>query len=288
MFTRHRFTSRNHRRIRRRRAASSRRLVVVLLLVISVAAGAGIPVLPKFVKRSSEPFPCQDCPCSCDSADNCWRNCCCFTMEEKLAWAKRNGVRPPQFILDQLARSGCKFDESHKTGTCCHEAECPKGEAECPKGTCCKKTCCGETCPRECGNSCGEACPLACSRDQQCRKSCCPKQPAAHCCQATRPVATSSCCQSKGAVCSAQNGKSSRRCCSTRGAEPGAKYVTILAERRCKRLSSFLLAIYQFMPDLDLLATLRPSLLDEVGIPPAQLYQSVSYLPPLPPPKPLG
>lgn len=50
-------------------------------------------------KDHSEPFPCQDRPCGCRSAQQCWKKCCCFTNEQKLVWARRNQVKVPAFVL---------------------------------------------------------------------------------------------------------------------------------------------------------------------------------------------
>jgi len=44
---------------------------------------------------SSERFPCEDHGCGCASSDECWNACCCHTIEERVAWAIANGVRPP-------------------------------------------------------------------------------------------------------------------------------------------------------------------------------------------------
>jgi hypothetical protein len=50
-------------------------------------------------KDSSEPFPCQNRPCGCRSADQCWKKCCCFNNAQKVAWAKSNNVKVPEFVL---------------------------------------------------------------------------------------------------------------------------------------------------------------------------------------------
>lgn len=33
------------------------------------------------------------------SANECWRHCCCFSLEEKIAWAVQNDVVPPDEVL---------------------------------------------------------------------------------------------------------------------------------------------------------------------------------------------
>ena len=49
-------------------------------------------------KDSSEPFPCQDRPCGCQTASQCWKKCCCFTNTQKIAWAKSRGVSVPEYV----------------------------------------------------------------------------------------------------------------------------------------------------------------------------------------------
>ena len=50
-------------------------------------------------KDTSQPFPCQNRPCGCRSAEQCWKKCCCFTNSQKVAWAKANGVDLPDYVL---------------------------------------------------------------------------------------------------------------------------------------------------------------------------------------------
>lgn len=54
-------------------------------------------------KDLSAPFPCQNRPCGCPSAERCWRTCCCFSMREKLSWARENGVEPPPDVIREAA-----------------------------------------------------------------------------------------------------------------------------------------------------------------------------------------
>ena len=80
---------------------SRRQITTVLLIAALVAWLLPIPVFslqPKVGKDRSRPFPCQDRPCGCLSADQCKKQCCCFSSEEKLAWAKRNGVKASEVV----------------------------------------------------------------------------------------------------------------------------------------------------------------------------------------------
>ncbi|QDU54248.1 hypothetical protein [Aeoliella mucimassa] len=81
-----------------------RRFIAALLLTAFAVAAVGVPLdLPRIAKRTIERYPCENCSCGCDSALVCWTNCCCHTLAERLAWARNEGVRPPEFAL-ALAR----------------------------------------------------------------------------------------------------------------------------------------------------------------------------------------
>lgn len=65
------------------------------------------------VDKNQEPFPCENCACSCSSAAECWTSCCCFTVVERLEWAKRRQVSVPAEYLKHL-----KQDELPSCGCC--------------------------------------------------------------------------------------------------------------------------------------------------------------------------
>jgi hypothetical protein len=73
------------------------RLGVLGVCLVYLLAALEIP-LPVFVhKISSQPFPCQDHACGCQTAEQCWSSCCCFTPEERWAWAREHNVEPPSY-----------------------------------------------------------------------------------------------------------------------------------------------------------------------------------------------
>ena len=91
--------------ILRRRWPGFRRGIALLALVNYVALAAGLP-LPSCSYAaigaeagSSTPHPCSGHRCGCGSAEQCWKSCCCFSTAEKLAWARRNGITPPSFVV---------------------------------------------------------------------------------------------------------------------------------------------------------------------------------------------
>ena len=75
------------------------RVTATTLLAALTAASLGIAIPVVVNKISDELYPCMHCSCSCSSADACWLNCCCFTQQQKLDWAKANGVVPPAFVV---------------------------------------------------------------------------------------------------------------------------------------------------------------------------------------------
>src|ERR1700746_3683145 len=75
----------------------ARRCVAGLALVAYLATSVGIPLPVAGGKERGQPYPCMDHPCGCATAEQCWRHCCCFTPEEKFAWAAAHGVTPPAY-----------------------------------------------------------------------------------------------------------------------------------------------------------------------------------------------
>ncbi len=76
------------------------RCVTSMLLVVYVATMSGIPLpVGHVVRKSGEMYPCANCACGCASAEQCWRSCCCHSLAERIAWARRHGVRPPEFAI---------------------------------------------------------------------------------------------------------------------------------------------------------------------------------------------
>lgn len=78
-----------------------RKALTFLVLVCFCAAVVPIP-LPSsdfLNKNDSQPFPCKNSSCGCKTAEQCWRSCCCLSLAERLAWAEKNGVSPPSYLL---------------------------------------------------------------------------------------------------------------------------------------------------------------------------------------------
>ena len=82
-------------RSRRPRRGSTAALALAGVLVCSL----GVPLPTLGFKRSSQPYPCEHHACGCIDAEHCWRDCCCMTNVQKLAWAQSHGVTPPAFVV---------------------------------------------------------------------------------------------------------------------------------------------------------------------------------------------
>jgi hypothetical protein len=114
-------------RLRRVAARGAKRLFSILLILSFLVGSAGIPVVSRVAKDRSRPFPCQDNPCGCLSADECWHHCCCHTNREKVAWAHEHGVTPPDFVI---AAAEKEEKEASSTRVCCHHHGCEKCAAQ--------------------------------------------------------------------------------------------------------------------------------------------------------------
>lgn len=99
-----------------------RRLISLAVVVSICASFFPLPVASRTPgKDRSTPFPCQDRPCGCRSAEQCWKSCCCFSDTEKIAWAKANGVTPPQFVVEAASTETVETVVSEHS--CCNRHE---------------------------------------------------------------------------------------------------------------------------------------------------------------------
>lgn len=105
------------------RWGSPRRLTALLLLV--VASWMLFPLSLQFSpadkgKDAAVPFPCQNRPCGCKTADQCWKKCCCFTNAQKVAWANSHGVKVPSYVV-QAAQT--ESDKKPLAKACCQREQ---------------------------------------------------------------------------------------------------------------------------------------------------------------------
>lgn len=78
--------------------------VAILLAAGCCAMFVPVPNVSSPEKDRSESYPCMDRPCGCASAEQCWKQCCCFTNQQKLAWAEKAGVKVPDYVVAAATR----------------------------------------------------------------------------------------------------------------------------------------------------------------------------------------
>jgi hypothetical protein len=92
------FTRRRFWRALRYRLCVAGACLAYLLVALEIPLPAAVH------KDTSQPFPCQDHPCGCQTAEQCWTSCCCFTPEERWAWARAHDVQPPAYAEKPAAK----------------------------------------------------------------------------------------------------------------------------------------------------------------------------------------
>jgi hypothetical protein len=129
--------------VRRRHLTKTRArgAFAAVTLVGHLFAVIGFP-LPS-VRSSQVPndvvqYPCASRGCGCGSADECWKgDCCCFTLEEKLAWADERGIEPPAHVRPMVEarknRASSHGTRPTKTDCCAKENEHQDAEGDCPE-----------------------------------------------------------------------------------------------------------------------------------------------------------
>ncbi len=116
------------------------RQAIALLVVLGMCAS--IVPLPMAVpvtadKDRSTPFPCQDRPCGCASAKQCWKSCCCFNDSQKLAWAKANHVTPPDYVIAAAEKEASGKSQIEKS--CCAQHSVESQVVQAVTSSCCQK-----------------------------------------------------------------------------------------------------------------------------------------------------
>jgi hypothetical protein len=108
-------------------------------------------------KDRSVPFPCMNSPCGCASADQCFRECCCTTLAERLAFARRHRLdaalvasleaRMPatDVVAERKAPRACCASDHASKGCCESQAKStapPRGAGK----SCCDDAVAADTC----------------------------------------------------------------------------------------------------------------------------------------------
>jgi hypothetical protein len=140
-----------------------------------VACGLPLPAPSSVgVKDSGRPFPCQDRPCGCLTYDECWKgDCCCFTLEEKLAWADALEIEPPEHVRPLVEARKIRPAAPEKK-PCCPESEYSDHEdltaleSSCCSSKIAKPADCSSCCePTDCTKHHAQECPECASRSSQ-------------------------------------------------------------------------------------------------------------------------
>ena len=94
--------------------------MTILLAVGCCAMWLPVPQLISPEKDRSKPYPCMDRPCGCASAEQCWKKCCCFTNQQKVAWAERAYVKVPEYVVFAAGREKAQKTAATAAPKCEH------------------------------------------------------------------------------------------------------------------------------------------------------------------------
>jgi hypothetical protein len=136
----------------RRRKKFLRRLrhrlwvAVSLLAYLAASLGFPLPAPARHHKADGQPFPCQDNPCGCQTAEQCWTHCCCLTPEQHWEWARQHHVEPPPYATRPASEGWRNTPRRVREAAAAPETTCA-GCAECAARPCCEGQgdCCQKT-----------------------------------------------------------------------------------------------------------------------------------------------
>ena len=128
------------------------RLVVACALMAAyllAAAGGPTALGPQPVALSTVAYPCAAHRCGCTDAAACWQHCCCFSLEQRLAWARATESNHPPWagrIATSTTRrrsTGCgivsaRVSEDDEADHGAHAAAACADHANCRGPRCCE------------------------------------------------------------------------------------------------------------------------------------------------------
>jgi hypothetical protein len=231
-----------------------RDIILWLTLVSHLMVTFGFPLPAPSHKKPTDgvAYPCQSRPCGCLTSEQCWAgDCCCFTLEEKVAWADANGVNPPEHVRPLIESRRSRPAQPAKKKSCCSEAEPAVEPSVSAPSSCCEKrkppaTCCSDK----------SACEITPDAD-------CP-----HCVAKDKP----NCCEKKKSQ--------------TRESESGVRWVAGIFAQKCRGEGPA--GLFQLDPAVvaDLTPiTLDPPDRDRHPAPRSDRAVPVTHVPPTPPPR---
>lgn len=120
------------------------RIGIAMMALAYIVAALDIPLPASIHKETSQPFPCQDHPCGCQTAEQCWRNCCCFTPEQRWAWARARGIEPPAYAEKPSAEgwNTVKLRDREQRAFSATKRFCCRNEPSQRSSAPAKKSCC--------------------------------------------------------------------------------------------------------------------------------------------------
>jgi hypothetical protein len=231
----------------------SRDLIPMLTLVshLCITLGLPLPLSSRNSKDSSIPFPCENRPCGCLSSEQCWAgDCCCFTLEEKLAWADANGIEPPPDVRPKVEARRAQRAAAKKK-CCCSERESPPESSVATPSACCDH------------------------HEPAASVDCCSKSPSST--------------EKTGDDCQLAAAKNKSNCCETKKPADNhstTHWLVGIFAQKCRNEGPA--SQFQFepalSPDLCSFSLPEPEPVDNVAFPLKQIY-SISLRPPIPPPR---
>jgi len=112
-----------------------RNSILLATLIGHMVSSFGVPV---FITRTGGhkdlrvPFPCMYRPCGCRNAQDCWHNCCCLSLAERIAWAKQYNPTLAQRLSPIPDNQSCGSNSS--SAACCEANSCAQNnEHRCPE-----------------------------------------------------------------------------------------------------------------------------------------------------------
>jgi hypothetical protein len=107
--------------------------MLALIAHLSTTFAIPLPASNASADDDGQPYPCRGHSCGCLSAEECWQgDCCCYTLEQKLAWADERGIEPPPHVRPLVASRQASARQVARTASCCSE------HAATITGSCCQ------------------------------------------------------------------------------------------------------------------------------------------------------
>jgi hypothetical protein len=104
----------------------------ICLLAFLLASQGLIPSLtpPPIDKDHADTFACASHGCGCLTAEVCWKQCCCFTQAERLAWAAKHDVAPLFSAASMVVRVSATSSPACHVDKPGQELKSPMGDPE--------------------------------------------------------------------------------------------------------------------------------------------------------------